>query len=1737
MQNKGTDYIRKVLKDKVRLRRWRKVMLCLSCIVVFCTVYVLILPAITLERKTTCGQEEHIHAEECYSGDGQLICGRAEHLHTETCYAAADSIPDIQSEAAEWEENPVQEENGNTVQNESGSTVQEENGNAVQNESGSTVQDEGGNGVQNEGGNTIQAEGNAGETEFMPDEPSDQDSGTIEGGEDAAENIAAGFTSGDESSAEDPAEPTATPTPVPNPADGFDLSAEGNREKLDDVKLLYQPPDDVNWQEINPGNNETVIPANAKIKLQVGYKDIPIEALKNSYNRKLTYALPELLRNITAEGAIYDDNQNQVGRVTSENGKMIVTFEQTYLESFTNTQATTITGDFYVLGDVKLSQLPPDNGKITVETANKTYHLDFGPDAVAKYGQISVEKECTSTQVISTPNGDYLAYTITVTAGEDGCPDVSVVDTIVNSSDCVDSYVGIGTLESNLSNSPNNQDPYETIAADKNRGSVYLRNTTADGTISAPGSMVWKIGDMAAGESRTLTYYVKLKDNVGLNGNEIKNKADVYSRDYKRVYDDASFTPKIDYTMPKSHEKDIVRNSDGTYTITYKIEFSLNRDNAKSNYTLKNFEFRDYLDDQSGNNYTDSKALPYISYNRDSVKLYKNGSEVPSTDYTVSWANGNNDYVTPWNDSDNNPTRFKITGTEGTAITVAPGDSYYATYTVTVRPEALAAIQANNVDVKNRYYVYASNTKPNFGDALNRWMDSAKVGNYKWDEKIVGPGTAADQTIEMGTGVKYDLTSGTVQSDSSTDESFIVPAGSYPYTVDVNQTLGEWNVTNVSMKDELTPNDKMKYVGYAKVEACEYNATTKTYDVKETKWVKIAGLTKFELTPSNLGWNNVNYAYRFTYYAMPANANFSSAKVNNTFSLSGSAVKDGEPFDISNIYSQKEITVSGSFKMNVKKDAWYYEEPKTGATTWQNGKLYWVIEVSGTAILKDTYFRDAISKDSGLTDSYLHTDSLAGIYMGTLPDGKAITGYGSLEELQNTGKLSNVTDKFTSELTNSKNFTGTDNYSELSLQAKEQITLGEAKLYFVVRSEPQSLPTKYRDAFTYRNHISTSDNGSTWIDHGSAERLLCGGADILKELGQTFTYDGTTVTSKKDGADQGNNSTIVTNALLGAGQYASWAFKVNYAGELSGTYRVLEAIPDGMELAYIRIKWVGGQNFDTINSKENSGLETSGWTKKTISAATDNGGWSKTTTYYVKGKQALIELGDFTAGKKRDDYSVDVQVVCRVTDPDVLLGGETKTFTNQVTLQTKNGREINTATSPAIIEPQKKLDKKITSKGTEKITFTIEANSSGETLPAENGTTLTLIDKLSSTLILDTGSIEVTNSKTNEDVDYTASFADNTLKIAIPCNVPVRITYNATVDAPPGQTVSFSNDAYWEKYSPAGGDSVKEENYSYTAGGTVQAGDNITLKIIKKDQNNLSSLLQGAEFKITQCEREENGIIKEVSGKTWDGTTNGNGEISFGSGSSTDDAMNYNTIYKVTEAKAPSGYAGNSEPIYIMVPRKEKNTNDYSDYVKTCINDSRIHKQYKSTYELTVLNHKGEITVEKKFKNPGGHEASPVSGTYRFGLYENADGTNTQNPGGTTSGTTTEPLQTITITYRAGEIKPRTEKFVNLDLSKTYYVFELDDDGNPIKDSTVATVNKMEYFTSYENPGTAGAATPRNSAVNGGTVTVINQSRVKELPSTGGYGSLIYRLAGTILILFAGLLMLINIKKQTCRNR
>lgn len=106
--------------DQNRRRRqtWYRAVSCMACVVVFCTVYALILPAITLEKEPACGLEEHIHTEECYAvetiqpapeflcsqeslaghvhdeetcydEDGELVCGYADfvvHTHDDLCY-------------------------------------------------------------------------------------------------------------------------------------------------------------------------------------------------------------------------------------------------------------------------------------------------------------------------------------------------------------------------------------------------------------------------------------------------------------------------------------------------------------------------------------------------------------------------------------------------------------------------------------------------------------------------------------------------------------------------------------------------------------------------------------------------------------------------------------------------------------------------------------------------------------------------------------------------------------------------------------------------------------------------------------------------------------------------------------------------------------------------------------------------------------------------------------------------------------------------------------------------------------------------------------------------------------------------------------------------------------------------------------------------------------------------------------------------------------------------------------------------------------------------------------------------------------------------------------------------------------------------------------------------------------------------------------------------------------------
>lgn len=82
-------------RDRHRRNRiWKKLVSILGCVVVFCTTYALILPAITMERETVCGKLEHRHEESCYTlqAHRRLVCsGQTIGVHTHTVQCADGS--------------------------------------------------------------------------------------------------------------------------------------------------------------------------------------------------------------------------------------------------------------------------------------------------------------------------------------------------------------------------------------------------------------------------------------------------------------------------------------------------------------------------------------------------------------------------------------------------------------------------------------------------------------------------------------------------------------------------------------------------------------------------------------------------------------------------------------------------------------------------------------------------------------------------------------------------------------------------------------------------------------------------------------------------------------------------------------------------------------------------------------------------------------------------------------------------------------------------------------------------------------------------------------------------------------------------------------------------------------------------------------------------------------------------------------------------------------------------------------------------------------------------------------------------------------------------------------------------------------------------------------------------------------------------------------------------------------
>lgn len=1655
MRNMKLPETGQYIKKRILKQRWYKIMLILSSIVVFCTTYALILPAITLEKQ--CELPEHVHDQSCYSQPeiseshqhtdacytkerGELICGL--HEHTEECWT--DEISFI----CGMEEG---QEISKTIDDENISEDQTDNL-TIHHHTEECCQ------ITKKLICGIESEHHHSEECYLwekvlscgLEETSNENLGSeqvlICGMEEHVhtETCHLSATIQDEDT-------LLTTEGKTEPQNALNIEPY-----IKTATLYYKTENNTEWIQIT--GNETDIPGNASFKLEIEFEGTKIVDLINA-GYQMNYTLPELFRNAVVSAAITSGNEN-VGTMSVKDGLVTLSFSKEWIEKQQSNKNEDLSGKFFLEAEADLTKIPED-GKTEITVGDTIIKINFDQDIIAKYAAVELEKNLI--ELKEEDDGDYLYYTLSVTAGEDGCTDVVVTDSFTNGKDYIESYV-----------LPEEQK--ELITIDKDTG-----------------IMSWHVGDMESCEVKTLTYKVKLKQGylgVKPKGN-ITNNAVVYSGNYQRDTDSVTFEPKGKATLSKASANYIADESGGG-TIQYTIWVHAEDSN---NYTLDNVTIWDSLDGTvTGGFKTDENVWKYLEYQE--FHLYEGGSK------NQNGAENLTEIL------DAEKVQISETGRnfKYSIGNLAPGESKTLIYTLKV-DEGVFTTSNENIKIGNRATILTDPTRSDGGnERLENFHTEKTITSKKWARKIVGEELSDKKTISM---------QGTVQDTNGNQvniHSFDVPKGSYMYQVTVNET-GDWNVSSAVMKDSLH-GGSMQYIGYLQINAYrikenknygtdqEAVAALNSKTPAQTIWIEIDGKENFEFHPKDIGFENEQYAYLLSYYAVPKNiGEASTVIVANEFYLTGTVGINGKFYVLTGINVSASVQLQGTNYFSAKKNFWYYQSESVDE---DNGNLYWVIQVQGNRIPKGTSFRDVPKKEEEIIRH--NCKKIVSAFTSDTID--HFSNYSELSELKEKCKVTEFTD-YTEEVSN----------NELLWTLTSDVILSQNEsLYFVILTKPVTLPASNGTYITYGNSLYTKDpvEGAEWVWQSEDQHSIVAGENIYKYLSAVFQVKTDENENDKQVVYvQGDSSTTVLQKdyleKSGNGIYTAWKVRINQDSTLSGTYRIEEQIPEGMELVYIqRFSTGSGYSERPVFQKID---ELTDW--KYVEQNFTNDKNPTPAIYYVKGQRVVWEI----AGLRADPYQpgayyAEYLIVCKLVDSDVLLGGETKLFNNQVSLKDRFDNTIGFDTDGVELSAPKISKTGVYNPNVNggRYPFKIVLNELGTDL-MPNADTIQLIDEMNDILILDPTSIKVINQITGKEIAFTSAIEGHTLTLTIPDDQPLVITYEASINAAPGDKITIENNAHWIGYETIPGGSVKNENFSYAAGATVGADTYPTITVTKLDQYNNQLYLKNAKFQLTEMQLDKEGnLLETADGLSLTGTTDENGQLIFGN--DRDHRLKCNTVYSLVETEAPEGYVTDDTPHYFLIAKKEVSENgessypDYSGYKNVTIFYS------SPQYNYTAYNHKGEIAVIKKFENANGESFEKLNGTYTFGLFEQEDAVN--------------PIQTSTITYKNGVIIPKDgiAKFTNVELENTYWIYELDDEGKPIKNAQEGKIDKVPFVVSYENNRVfITDETPKQEVV------VTNRINYAELPNSGGSGNVLYMLSGSFLI-FTSFVLLYYQKKR-----
>lgn len=1260
------------------------------------------------------------------------------------------------------------------------------------------------------------------------------------------------------------------------------LSDDANKNYITGAQVAYQNGGD--WVTITDQNEN--IPMNANYRITVNYSGISSRELSE---KNIYYKLNDGLKDATVTSGIIMDGTTKAGNISvkkDENGTnwLVLSYDDSYLDKSIDAHINNASFMFYATVDPS----KVNDYRLTLKFGDAEITLNFDKDSDIKNGSMTIDKS--EPKIFSDAAGNYyLEYSIKVTAVDVDIPEGYVEDSFTKNPNgaVVSYYINSGRPEL-PSTGDGSGYPFETASEnikDSTAGTISV--DTAKGT---PGTMKWTFHSLKKGEWRQLTYRVKLNsDYIGRaagSSDVITNSATVYAKGntdqyYKKGTDTANFTQNLKASVDKTASAVTYDSRTGTFYIDYTITVSAPKtnslplenlkisdtlsavkavsgrsDSAISDKTLRESIEGTYSKDGSD---SDGKQLGFSDFKIINVVNSNDGSPTDVTKETDSNGNVNDAYYVLKTDSEASGFNLYI-------HSLPAGTTKKITYRLTFSPLLLDQVSTDangSLKLNNRAAIHTDDSDPTYG---NRFLavdnTSTSFGYQYWDRKIQGEAIpeAIDQQpktdVFVPSATNDETASSWKQAADSGISEITVPSGAYKYTVVVNEK-GEWNLSSSAFADVLSENGKyMRYAGYLQVDyyangipddigsgTANDNAAAEklrnTGSPTATYYLNVDGLKSFTFTPKNLSTDEATIeklglgskgAYILTYYAVQVgSSNYTKVTAGNSFTLSGVGVgPGGTRVTIPGMKVSTSVVLTGDASTSAKKTGWYYEYADNPADKeYGQGKLYWVIEISGSEIPAGTMYTDKIV---GRTHAFRGT-SFVGAYLGSAPNGAELTEYySSIDSLTASNGFTQLDTmkKVTNDQSGSYPQTIViDNYVA-TIRFRDSLKLDDGESLYIVLASAPTVTWDNRTIMTFQNDLFSSDGSKDELRINPATISSLRQGSNFKEFGESGTYDGNTWSNVLQQTEKGNEpgNKILTAYTTGSaeqnlqpGTYIDYRLVVNYAGDMEGTYQVEDLLPAGTEAVYVRDFWIPNgdpnnsyniRNNDSLRPKTDELILSDDWIDIGLKNAPFDGAKNSTNSYdrdsvyaYYNKTENKIKIEVFNLHKNKegladnnsaDKRDIQLQVVLCVTDPTLLMGYNTESgdakIGNTMTVSGDSGElarstayaKLKTAsisktyqkanestTTGSTSSTTTTTDSKILtiSNGLPGVLFTITVNPNGEDLLAQ-ADTLTLIDKMTGDLTLNPSSIHVKNANGEDEiyqVSYGTSQNDNQAKV------------------------------------------------------------------------------------------------------------------------------------------------------------------------------------------------------------------------------------------------------------------------------------------------------------------------------------------------------------------------------------